>query len=360
MEKPEVVNVAGMVSYVESNPGYTSVPEEIYQECLRVANSFHYTGVLVIRDPRVNENDNWKFIDLLERYYNRASSQYYNGLVIPEVKPEYHYQVGSTPEKVEQARNHCEKVRLLSDDAKPLTECPPEKDEKWRYFWRIGDFPEGQSTYEFPNVSPDDFPEWEETMNTWGRLMLSSIETVVRMFEIAIGLAPGHIVEMMRAAPHLLAPTGSDVGKYGIGTVFAGYHYDLNFITIHGKSKYPGLSIWLRNGKKVSVKIEDGCLLLQAGIMFEKLTGGYIMAGFHEVVYTEATASAVQKAKEENKILWRVSSTLFGHLRYNVVIEPLEILQDKMGMSLEEARIKYPPMTAGEVVVEELKQINLW
>ena len=24
----------------------------------------------------------------------------------------------------------------------------------------------------------------------------------------------------------------------------AGYHYDLNFLTIHGKSNFPGLNIW--------------------------------------------------------------------------------------------------------------------
>lgn len=30
------------------------------------------------------------------------------------------------------------------------------------------------------------------------------------------------------------------------------YHYDLNFMTIHGKSRFPGLYIWLRDGKKVS------------------------------------------------------------------------------------------------------------
>lgn len=32
------------------------------------------------------------------------------------------------------------------------------------------------------------------------------------------------------------------------------------------------------------VKIPDGCLFLQAGKMLEHLTGGYIMAGFHEVI----------------------------------------------------------------------------
>lgn len=360
MDQPELVDVSSMLEYITANPSYTSVPDPIYTDCVRIANSFHHTGVVVIRDPRVNENDNWKFIELLERYYTRAANQLYNGVVVPEVRPELHYQVGATPEKVEKARNHCERIQNLPADSRAMTECPPAKDEKWRYFWRIGEFAEGQSDYEFPNICPTDFPEWENTLNTWGHLMLNTVNLIVRMFEIAAGILPGQLVDMLRAAPHLLAPTGSDLERYQIGTIFAGYHYDLNFITIHGKSKFPGLSVWLRNGKKVSVKIEDGCLLLQAGIMFEKLTGGYVMAGFHEVVYNEQTEEAVIRARQDGRPLWRVSSTLFAHLRYDVLIEAMEELREKMEIPLEEARKKYPAMTAGEVVVEELKQIMLW
>ena len=297
---------------------------------------------------------------MLEQYYVRASSQFYTGVVVPEIKPEFHYQIGATPENVEHARNHCERIRGFSEESKALTECPPEKDAKWRYFWRIGEFANVISENEYANICPEDFPQWETTMNTWGYLLLSAVDTVVRMFEIANELKPGTIIEKMRGAPHLLAPTGSDVGKYNIGTIFAGFHYDLNFITIHGKSRYPGLFAWLRNGKRIPVRIGDGCLLLQAGIMFEKLTGGFVMGGFHEVVFNEATQEAVNKAREEGRPLWRVSSTLFSHLRYDVVIEPLPELEGKMNMSLEEARIKYPPMTAEEVVIDEIKQIRLW
>lgn len=65
---------------------------------------------------------------------------------------------------------------------------------------------------------------------------------------------------------HLLGPTGSDLKCHGKkGTVFAGYHYDISFLTIHGRSRFPGLSIWLRNGQKVEVKVPLGCLLIQTG-----------------------------------------------------------------------------------------------
>lgn len=69
--------------------------------------------------------------------------------------------------------------------------------------------------------------------------------------------------------------------KYGhIGTVLAGFHYDLNFLTIHGKSKFPGLNIWTKDGTKYLAKIPDGCLLIQAGKQIEYLTAGTIKAGY--------------------------------------------------------------------------------
>jgi len=93
-------------------------------------------------------------------------------------------------------------------------------------------------------------------------------------------------------SPHLLAPTASDLVKYGKkDTILAGFHSDLNFLTIHGRSRYPGLNIWARNtGKRIPVKIPKGTnLLVQAGKQLEHITGGLIKAGFHEVVVNEQT-----------------------------------------------------------------------
>jgi hypothetical protein len=93
------------------------------------------------------------------------------------------------------------------------------------------------------------------------------------------------------------------------------------------------------------------------------MTGGYVHAGYHEVMYTDATKNtldAVKKEAEESgdeRILWRVSSTLFSHMRYDVDLSPLEEL--KHLYNEEEAKKKYPVMTAHEKVIQELKAINL-
>ena len=81
-----------------------------------------------------------------------------------------------------------------------------------------------------------------------------------------------------------LPATGADLAQHHtLDMCYAGYHYDLNFMTIHGKSRFPGLYVWLRNGERIPVQIPAGCLFLQAGKQLEWLTGGCVKAGMHEV-----------------------------------------------------------------------------
>jgi hypothetical protein len=95
--------------------------------------------------------------------------------------------------------------------------------------------------------------------------------------------------------------------------------------------------------------------------MFEHITGGYVLSGYHEVIYTEGTKAGLEKAKQENleggkRILWRVSSTLFSHLRYNVDLSPLP---EMAHMYNENALTTYKKMTAQDKLMEELRAINL-
>jgi hypothetical protein len=97
--------------------------------------------------------------------------------------------------------------------------------------------------------------------------------------------------------------------------------------------------------------------------MFERLTGGYVLSGFHEVVYTEATQDAVDKVQASNEAgttnrsLWRVSSTFFSHIRYNVDLSPMKELANLY--ESDEAQEKYKAISAIDYVMEELEAINL-
>jgi len=92
--------------------------------------------------------------------------------------------------------------------------------------------------------------------------MVDATLIAVEMCAVGLGLPSDTFTDRMKLGAHLLAPTASDLVKNEVGTAFAGFHYDLNFITCHGKSRYPGLFVWLRNWKKMAVKIPQGCLLL--------------------------------------------------------------------------------------------------
>jgi len=318
------------------------------KECDKIKFSFHHYGIVIVKDKRVTQNDNNIFLDLMENYYNQT-----NDVKTKDSRPQYYYQVGSTPEFTEKPRNHCDKIKPGID--RPITLCPPEKDAKWRFFWRIGARPT-TTKYKQLNaeqVIPENFKNiWEDCLNNWGNKLLESVNDISYGLALSLNLEPNTIKEMMVEGPHLLAPTGSDLDKFGKkNTVLAGYHYDLNFITCHGKSRYPGLFIWLRNGKRVAVKIPDGCLLMQAGKQLEWLTAGYIKAGFHEVIVSEQTIKKINENK--NKTHWRVSSTFFAHLKSDLVLKPLDVFKNTYDKN------KYPPIEVGLQVENELKNINL-
>ena len=111
--------------------------------------------------------------------------------------------------------------------------------------------------------------------------------TIAQMAAVGMGLPINTFSDRMKGGAHLLAPTGSDLKKNDVGAIFAGFHCDISFMTIHGKSRYPGLSLWTRDWEKCSLKVPSGCLFVQAGATFEHITGGFVMGGLHEVVYSE-------------------------------------------------------------------------
>lgn len=319
--------------------------------CTEIAGLLRQFGMLIVKDERVDPALNTHFLDMMEQYYEQPAE-----VRDEDARPDVHYQVGVTPEGVEHARNRCELIKGLNSTEKPLTECPPEKDFKSRFFWRIGPAPESNKHRDLnmPQVVPKAFPQWSETMNNWGEKLLGTVKTVSEMAAVGFNLPADTFTSKMHCAPHLLAPTGSNLKEHGkLGTVFAGFHTDLNYLTIHGKSRFSGLYVWTRDGRKMLVKVPDGCLLLQAGLQFEYLTGGAVLAGFHEVVVNEQTLVAVEAAKKAGRSLWRISSTLFGHIASDQSLLPVGHFKN------EPTAHKYPEITAGEQVLAELKAISL-
>jgi len=203
--------------------------------------------------------------------------------------------------------------------------------------------------------------------------MKNAVADLADMIAIGLDLPTGTFREAGRYAPHLLAPTSSDLVKHGQkDTILAGFHSDLNFLTIHGRSRYPGLNIWARNtGQRIGVEIPPGYnLLVQAGKQLEHITGGLIKAGFHEVVVNDRTFAAIERRKVEfpDRPLIRISSTFFWHLSSDYDLVPIAALKDRarilraknLEAGLNEGdEVIYEPMKVGQQVRNELKHIAL-
>ena len=75
----------------------------------------------------------------------------------------------------------------------------------------------------------------------------------------------------------------------GAGHVWAGAHADINLITALPRATQRGLQL-LQGDRWVDVVAPDGKIILNSGIMLERLTNGLIPAGLHRVVSPEGSA----------------------------------------------------------------------
>ncbi|KAE9398445.1 Clavaminate synthase-like protein [Gymnopus androsaceus JB14] len=298
----------------------------VLQECEKAADALITYGALILRDSRVAESDNDAFLDLLEDYFAQSQSDLQR-----DERPELSYQVGVTLENTERPKcavdEPCLKIiERLEPSERPLDISAHSPDPKCRFFWKMG---EGGD--------------------------------LADMAATGLGIKPDTFRNAGKYGPHILAPTASDLVKYGQkDNILAGFHTDLNFLTIHGRSR-----------RRLPVKIPQGnYLLVQAGKQLEHITGGLVKAGYHEVVVNDQTIEVIERRKVENpdRPLIRISSTFFWHLSSDYDLTPIPSLAERsqvlrasqieLGQYVMDEPI-YEPMKVGQQVQNELKHIAL-
>ena len=57
------------------------------QDCKTVAEALHTYGCLIIKDPRVNVQQNNRFIDMMEQFFHKRSIEFYAGRPVPDIFP---------------------------------------------------------------------------------------------------------------------------------------------------------------------------------------------------------------------------------------------------------------------------------
>lgn len=130
-----------------------------------------------MHDSRVSEDDNSKFLDLLEDYFNQPQAQ-----LKRDERPELSYQVGVTLENTEKPKCAVDEpclriIERLELSERPLDISAHEPDPKCRFFWKMSEKPLYDTQYpglNAPNVVPEDpslKERWTRTMEHWGHAM---------------------------------------------------------------------------------------------------------------------------------------------------------------------------------------------
>ncbi|BGP54124.1 hypothetical protein JCM8202v2_001698 [Rhodotorula sphaerocarpa] len=326
-------------------------------EARKTAEALIEYGALIVRDSRVSEDANDDFLDTMEDYFAQEAEA-----LEEDLRPEVHYQVGVTLENTEKPKCHsneaCQAViAALDPEERPLDLQGGHADPKCRFFYRMGRSPPKTAfpALRMDNVIPRAFAAtWQQSMETWGTQIQRAVEGVSEMLAEGLGLERETFLEAGRFGSHLLAPTATDLRKYGKEGS------NLNFLTIHGRSRFPGLHIWARNsGKRISVKLPPGCLLVQAGKQLE-----IPRSPLQSRLASPSTASRPQI---------RISSTFFHHLSSDEVLSPRAFADRVRGSDVvkrEGERLKgrgqeweveryEEGMQVGTLVENELKDIAL-
>jgi isopenicillin N synthase-like dioxygenase len=159
--------------YLKNDPS----SEAVQAECRKAANALITYGALVLHDSRVSEDDNSKFLDLLEDYFAQPEEE-----LRKDEKPELSYQIGVTLENTEKPKCAVDEpcldvIKRLDPSQRPLDIMGHSPDPKCRFFWRMVEKPPFKT--EFPGLNASNIvPEaphikerWEPTMNQWGSSM---------------------------------------------------------------------------------------------------------------------------------------------------------------------------------------------
>ncbi|MFY8149893.1 MAG: isopenicillin N synthase family dioxygenase [Prochlorococcaceae cyanobacterium] len=164
----------------------------------------------------------------------------------------------------------------------------------------------------------------------------------LRVIALAIGCGESFFEEIVQDAPTL-----SRALRYppmaeapGAGVVWAAAHGDINLLTALPRATAAGLQVEVQ-GRWVEAQPPPGRVILNSGLMLERLSNGLIQAGWHRVVAPAEAAGA------------RLSVVQFCHAR------PWTILAPVPSCCTTENPPRHAGVPAADALEEVLYRINL-
>jgi isopenicillin N synthase-like dioxygenase len=195
----------------------------------------------------------------------------------------------------------------------------------------------------------DDVPGITAVLTRFGTIVEALQRRVLRIIATGLGVDAGFFDSMVgdgatlnRAVhypPMSDAPTDS-----GAPHVWAAEHGDINLITALPRATASGLQVWVGGdggGEWIDAVPPEGHVVLNTGMMLERLTNGVLPAGIHRVV-----AGAGQRGD-------RLSVVQFLHPSPTTILAPLASCIDS------ERPQRWAPIEAGTWLDQVLWDINL-
>lgn len=216
-------------------------------------------------------------------------------------------------------------------------------------FWQIGrpDVPDDHPVHSLygPNYWPDrESPEFRAVMT---RLYLGLDELGKILLEAAalyLGEQPRLFRDMVEGSDTIVRvlyypPVAADVPA---GAVRSAAHEDINLITLLSGATAEGLELLRRDGSWMPVHTGFDTIVVDAGDMLQNLTNGLYKSTTHRVVNPGDSHSE------------RFSMPCFIHPRTEVDLTPLQSCLARTG-----GVKRYPDVSAGEFLIQRLKEIGL-
>lgn len=214
-------------------------------------------------------------------------------------------------------------------------------------FWHVGrELPEGHPllTVNPPNIWPEfpaDFkPAFQELYTALDRCAASLLEAVA----LYLGEPRDLLADMARDGSTILRiihypPIPEDAPNQSMR---AAPHEDINLITLLCEATTGGLELLTRQGEWVAIEAVPGQIIVDAGDMLQNLTNGMLRSTTHRVV------------NPGNSRERRFSMPFFCHPRPEVPLDPLPSTIQRSG-----GEQRYPNITAGDYLLQRLKEIGL-
>ncbi|MDX2227995.1 MAG: 2-oxoglutarate and iron-dependent oxygenase domain-containing protein [Leptolyngbyaceae cyanobacterium bins.349] len=266
--------------------------------------------------------------DLIQKAYQVATQFFELPTNIKQTyeKPELYGQRGYTSFGQEHAKDH------------PVPDL--------KEFWHLGrDLPpDHPQRHQYPpNLAIAEVPDFHPVMTQLYTQLERCAADLLKACALYLGEPETLMAEMIQDGDTILRiihypPVAADVHPASLRSA---PHEDINLITLLCEATDDGLELLHPNGTWLPIRAVPGQIIVDSGDMLQYLTNGVIKSTTHRVVNPTGDLSR------------RFSMPCFVHARKDVNLSPLP------GCIAKTGTLRYPPITAGDYLMQRLREIGL-